>query len=100
MRFYSHKYSSIIYCCLYFNSNITLKAVWTQKVFTIKKTPVDNLSLDVKLSVYEDGQEIPFTNIMYNGKVVSTTINANSISNITSFQVTLTDGMVVTATVS
>ena len=82
------------------NSNITLTASWTQKSFTVKKTPVDAYSPDVKLSVLEEGQSVSFTKIMYNGKEVPTTVNGNTISSINSFQVTLTDGTVVTATAS
>ena len=75
------------------------KATWKQKNFTVKKTPVDNLSLDVILTVYEEGTQVSFTSISYNGRNVPTTVNGTSIQNITSFQVTLTDGTVVNATV-
>ena len=90
------------------SGNITLTAVWSvvvvNKTYTIEKRRVDNLSLDVQLIVKEDGQVIPFTNIMFNNRVVCTssnpTVNANSIGSITTFQVTLTDGTVVSANVS
>ena len=91
-----------------FNSSvtgsITLTAVWNAKNYTIQKTKVDATSLDVKLTVKEEGQVISFNNIMYNNRVVCTSsnpyVNESSISSITSFQVTLTDGTVVNANVS
>ena len=81
------------------NSNITLTASWTQKTFTVKKTPVDNLSLDVRLTVYEEGTQVSFNKITYNGKTIPTTINGTSLNGITSVQVTLTDSTVVNATI-
>ncbi len=69
------------------------------KTYTVHKTKVDNMSLDVRLTVYENNTQISFNKIMYNNHTVPTTVNANSISGITTFQVELTNGTVVNATV-
>ena len=83
--------------------NITLKAVWVTKTYTIKKKAIDLYSPDVQLSVYDGNKEVGFKEIRYNGKVVCTssnpTINGNSISSIKNFDVTLNDGSIVTAKV-
>ena len=84
--------------------NITLTAKWKENVvYTIKKTKVDNFSLDVRLSVYADGKQVEFKNIKYNGVTVCTSanpaVNADDIASITKFTVTLSDGSTVTATV-
>jgi len=84
--------------------NITLTAKWNKNaVYTIKKTKVDNFSLDVKLAVYANDEKIGFKNIKYNGVTICTSsnpaVNAAEISSITTFAVTLSDDSIVTATV-
>ena len=85
-------------------SDITINAKWQQKSYTIRKTSADNFSPDVILSVEEDGVVIPFSNIKYENTIICTysspAVNREDISGITTLNVTLLDGTVVSATVS
>ena len=85
-------------------ANKTYYAIWNKDaVYTIKKTKVDNFSLDVRLSVYANGNQVEFKNITYNGVIICTSanpaVNADDIASITKFTVTLSDGSIVTAMV-
>ena len=85
-------------------SDKTINAQWQQKSYTIRKTSADNYSPDVILSVEENGIVIEYSNIMYGNTIICTysspAVNRDDISGITSFNVTLSDGTVVSATVS
>ena len=84
--------------------NTTINAKWQQKSYIVKKTSADNYSPDVILSVEENGVAIPFSNIKYGNTIICTysapAVNRDDISEITSFNVTLLDGTIVSATVS
>lgn len=52
------------------NSDIALTAIWTQKNYEIRITPVDAYSPDVLLQVLEDGQTINVSRIEYTDGVL------------------------------
>jgi len=89
------------------NSNITIKATWTQKTFTAKLTNVDNYSTDKYITIYQEGTEIKVSGIYYtNGTRIPTGVNGNKLSvaaaeieGVTTIKVKLTSGSMVTATI-
>ena len=85
--------------------DITLKAKWTQKKYTIKITAVDDYSPARILSVYENGTKITVSEIRYSDGTylcsgANPNVNKNVIAGETTFIVVLNDGTRVTATVS
>ncbi len=83
-------------------SNITLTAVWTEKVnYTVRITKVDNYSPDSRLTVYKNGTQISYSAIKFTDgtPIPGGVTKTSNLQGETAFIVVLTSGEEVTATV-